>query len=114
MPTINAQCAGTNSYILADVPSASRVIGRSAVRMKVIMAPIEMIAWFDIPGTPRPIRFRHDGNVVKVELIKRISEEKIAGNRMKVYECQSEVHGLMKHFQLKYEVNTCKWFLYKI
>ncbi|WP_170932611.1 hypothetical protein [Desulfosporosinus sp. FKB] len=82
--------------------------------MKVVMAPIEMIAWFDIPGTPRPIRFRHDGNVVKVEMIKRISEEKIAGNRMRIYDCQSEIHGLMRQFQLKYELNTCKWFLYKI
>ncbi len=90
------------------------MIGRSVAEMKVVMAPIEMIAWFDIPGTPRPIRFRHEGKVVKVEMIIRISEEKLAGNRMKVYECQSEVHGLMKQFQLKYELSSCKWFLYKI
>ncbi|WP_407314505.1 hypothetical protein [Desulfosporosinus sp. SB140] len=82
--------------------------------MKVVMEPIEMIAWFDIPGTPRPIRFRHAENVVKVEMIKRISEEKIAGNRMKIYECQSEIHGQMRLFELKYELNTCKWFLFKM
>ncbi len=110
----NAQCAETNFYILEDVPSALQVIGRSVVKMKVVMSPIEMIAWFDLPGTPRPIRFRHEGNVVKVEMIVRISEEKIVGNRMKIYECQSEIHGQMRHFELKYELNTCKWFLYKI
>lgn len=82
--------------------------------MKVVMDPIEMIAWFDIPGTLRPIRFRHDGKIVKVEMILRVSEEKLAGNRMKIYECQSEIRGQMKRFELKYELNTCKWFLWKI
>lgn len=82
--------------------------------MRVVMAPIEMIAWFDLPGTPRPIRFRHEGNVVKVEQIIKMSEEKFAGNRMKTYECQSEIGGILKRFQLKFELNTCKWFLYKI
>ncbi|AFM40683.1 hypothetical protein Desaci_1691 [Desulfosporosinus acidiphilus SJ4] len=84
------------------------------VDMKVVMQPIEMIAWFDIPGTPRPIRFRHDGNVVKIEQIIRLSEEKLAGNRMKIYECQSNVNGQLKRYELKYELGTCKWFLYKI
>ena len=82
--------------------------------MKVVMAPIEMIASFDLHGTLRPIRFRHEGTVVKVEQIIKLSEEKLAGNRMKVYECQSEIDGMMKRFELKYELSTCKWFLYKI
>ncbi|WP_242975913.1 hypothetical protein [Desulfosporosinus sp. FKB] len=82
--------------------------------MKVVMKPIEMIAWFDVPGIPRPIRFRHDGEVVKVEQIIRLSEEKLAGNRMKIYECQSNINGQLKRYELKYELNTCKWFLYKI
>jgi len=84
------------------------------VSMKVYMTPIEMIAWFDSLGTPRPIRFRHDGNVVKVEQIIKLSEEKIAGNRMKIFECQSQIHGQLKRFELKYEMSTCKWFLFKM
>ena len=110
----NVLYAGTNSYIWEVVPNASQEIGRSVVKMRVVMEPIEMIAWFDLPGTPRPIRFRHDGNVVKVEMIIRLSEEKLAGNRMKVYECQSNIDGMMKRFELKYEMNTCKWFLFKM
>lgn len=46
--------------------------------MKILMVPIEMIAWFDIPGTPRPIRFRHDGNVVKVDMITRIADAAVS------------------------------------
>ena len=82
--------------------------------MRVVMRPIEMIAWFDAPGTLRPIRFRHDGKVVIVEQIIKISEEKLVGNHMKIFECRNQIEGLMKHFELKYEINTCKWFLYKI
>lgn len=96
------------------VRNASPGIGQSVVNMRIVMDPIEMIAWFDIPGMPRPIRFRHHGNVVKVEMVIRISEEKLAGNRMKVYECQSNINGQMHRFELKYEIGTCKWFLYKI
>lgn len=114
LPMTNAQCVETNFYILEVVPSALQVIGRSVVDMKIVMDPIEMIAWFDLPGTPRPIRFRHKGNVVKVEMIMRISEEKLAGNPRKIFECQSEVQGQMRCFELKYELSTCKWFLYKI
>lgn len=73
-----------------------------------------MIAWFDLPGTLRPIRFRHNGMVVKVEQIIKLSEEKLAGNKMKIYECQSNINGQLKRFELKFEQNTCKWFLYKI
>lgn len=88
------------------------MIGVSVANMNIVMKPIEMIAWFEASGIPRPIRFRHDGNVVKVEQIIRSFEEKIAGNRMKIFECQSRIHGQMKHFELKYELNTCKWYLF--
>lgn len=83
------------------------MIGLSVANMKVLMSPIEMIAWFDIPGTLRPIRFRYEGTVVKVGKIIKVIEEKFAGNRMKIYECQSGIDGMMKRFVLKYELSTC-------
>jgi len=61
--------------------------------MKVLMKPIDMIAWFDLDGIPRPIRFRVNGEVYKVHQVFNISEEKLAGNRMKIYRCQSEIGG---------------------
>lgn len=82
--------------------------------MKVLMKPVEMIAWFNYEGLPRPVRFRVDGEVVKVQQISFITEEKLAGNRMKIYRCQSEVNGQLKVFELKYELQTCKWFLFKM
>jgi hypothetical protein len=82
--------------------------------MKVLMKPIEMIAWFDLEGMPRPVRFRVDGEVYKVHQVSNISEEKLAGNRMKIYRCQSDIGGQLKPFELKFELLTCKWFLFKM
>lgn len=85
--------------------------------MKVLMKPIEMIAWFTQEGIPNPIRYKlsEDASnvVIKVDKVITRSEEKIAGNRMLIFRCQSEIDGLLKLFELKYELNTCKWYLYK-
>ncbi|MCB8816034.1 hypothetical protein [Desulfosporosinus shakirovi] len=86
--------------------------------MKILMQPIEMIAWFTLEGSPNPIRYKMtsadaSNAVVKVDRILTRSEEKLAGNRMIIFRCQSELNGLLKLYELKYELNTCKWFLYK-
>ncbi|EGW41021.1 hypothetical protein [Desulfosporosinus sp. OT] len=86
--------------------------------MRILMQPIEMIAWFTLEGIPHPIRYKltsdNDSSiVVKVSRVVTRSEEKLAGNRMFIFRCQSEVDGLLKLFELKYELSTCKWYLYK-
>ena len=86
--------------------------------MKLLMTPIDMIAWFTQGGIPTPIRYRftrEDGSkvVIKVDRIITRTEEKLAGNRMIIYRCQSVVNGVEKLYELKYELSTCKWFLYK-
>ena len=86
--------------------------------MRILMQPIEMIAWFTLEGTPNPIRYRMISDdasniVVKIDRVVTRSEEKLAGNRMFIFRCQSEIDGLLKLFELKYELNTCKWYLYK-
>jgi len=80
--------------------------------MKLIAAPIEMVAWFDQDGKLHPVRFRHEGVVVQVQHV--VHTEKLLGNRMLIYRCQSEVRGVLKVFELKYEVQTCKWLLWKM
>ena len=76
--------------------------------MKTIAAPVEMVCWFDLNGKPHPVRFRHNGSVVKVQQVVHTTEEKLAGNRMLCFRCQSEVNGVMRVFELKYELGTCK------
>jgi len=86
--------------------------------MKVLMKPIDMIAWFTPEGVPRPIKYRlmekEKYHTIRVDRVMERSEEKWAGNRMLVYRCQSVIEGREKVYELKYELNTCKWFLYKM
>jgi hypothetical protein len=87
--------------------------------MKVYMKQIKMIAWFAENGILTPLKFqiKGEGNelvTIKVDNITERGEEKLAGNRMMIYRCQSEIDGLEKMYELKYEVGTCKWFLYKM
>ena len=82
--------------------------------MKILMKPIEMIAWFTKDGVPNPIRYKLDELVVRVGQVTSKSEEKLAGNRMIVYRCQTEINGELRPFELKYEIQTSKWFLFKM
>lgn len=86
--------------------------------MKILMHPIEIIAWFTCEGIPRPLRFRINYNnvatVVNIDKIIFKTKEKKAGNKMLIFHCQSVVEGRLRDFELKYELATCRWFLYKM
>ncbi|MBC7088050.1 MAG: hypothetical protein H5T96_06120 [Tissierellales bacterium] len=87
--------------------------------MKIIMKPIEMIAWFNNTNYPIPLRFRVETEnktniVIKIDKIVFKEMQKIAGNRMIVYRCEGIISGLQRTFELKYEIDTCKWYLFKM
>lgn len=86
--------------------------------MKVLNKRIDVLCLFDATGVPEPIRFRvtaDDGEpqVAKLRVIKR-EFEKLAGNKMYVYTCQSVIENEMKILTIKYELDSCKWFIYKM
>lgn len=86
--------------------------------MKVVMKPIEVIASFNLNGISTPLKFKineHDSpSIITVEHVSFRSEEKLAGNKMIMFHCQSTIEGLLKVFELKFEPGTGKWFLFKI
>ena len=87
--------------------------------MKIYMQPIESIAWFTREGIPHPLKYRiltedKTYSTIKVNKVLFRTEENFAGNRMFLFRCQGEVNHVLKLFELKYELNTCKWYLYKI
>lgn len=87
--------------------------------MKVINKEIDLLCWFDKQGAATPIRFRlinEEGQdqVIKIEKILKKDLEKLAGNRMFVYTCQSLINNETRILTLKYELDTCRWFLFKI
>jgi hypothetical protein len=88
--------------------------------MKIVKIPIEMIACFSKDGIPHPLKFKMSPNlastpvIVKVDMIIHRESEKIAGNAMYAFRCQSLIDDAIKIYELKYELSTCKWFLYKM
>ena len=87
--------------------------------MKILAHPIEVISYTDLKGDIRPLRFRlqiedEPLRVIKVDKVIFKQLEKFAGNPMILYRCQSTDDNVEKLFEIKYELNTCKWILYKI
>jgi len=87
--------------------------------MKVLALPIEMVSYTDNKGYIKPIRFRmqiddEPMEVIKIDKVIVRDIERFAGNIMLVYKCQSLIDDVIKLFEIKYEISTCRWILFKI
>nr|WP_088227765.1 hypothetical protein [Desulfosporosinus sp. FKB] len=82
--------------------------------MKIYATPISVLVWSELNGRPHPVRFKINDKELKIEQVISTEEEKIAGNWMLLFKCQSEINGELRRFELKYELNTCKWMLWKM
>jgi len=87
--------------------------------MKVLALPIEMVSYTDNKGSIKPIRFRmqicdEPMQVIKIDKVIIKETQKLAGNIMIVYKCQSLIDDVVKLFEIKYEISTCRWILFKI
>ena len=68
--------------------------------MKVLALPIEVISYTDNKGAIRPIRFRMQIDdelmqVIKIDKVLVKDPEKLAGNIMIVYKCQSLIDNVI-------------------
>lgn len=86
--------------------------------MKVINREIEVLCLFE-EGVPSPIRMRlsneeGEKQVIKIDKVIQRDFEKLAGNKMYVYTCHCKINGLLHILTLKYELDTCKWFVFKM
>jgi hypothetical protein len=87
--------------------------------MKVLAKPIEVVSWTDEKGDIHPSRFRlkkddESYSVVKIDKIIFKDKEKLAGNEILIFKCQSVINNQQKLYELKYELRTCKWILWKM
>ncbi|KUO73240.1 MAG: hypothetical protein APF77_12460 [Clostridia bacterium BRH_c25] len=78
---------------------------------------VKMRADFDVDGKPVPLKFRYvteeeEMAVVKVDRITKRDMNNHCGNKMLVLKCESDEDGVVKTYELRFEVNTCLWFLY--
>lgn len=86
--------------------------------MKVIAKPIEMVAWFDSYGVIHPIRFKicedDHASVIKISKIITRSKERTCGNDTIVFTCSGIIENFEKTFEVKYEIKTLRWILFKL
>lgn len=87
--------------------------------MKIISKSIDMVAWFNVKGEPNPIKFRIEKedesfSVIKIDKVLLRKTEKFAGNIMYIFQCKSIINDEEKMYEIKYELSTCKWILWKI
>lgn len=83
------------------------------------MQQVEVIAWFKLDEFPVPIRIRitNDDKSYSVINLDKILDKRIdntAGNKMINYKCQTIDEDILKPLELRYEVSTRRWFLYKM
>ena len=97
--------------------------------MKIVNKPIDVIAYFDAGlgaghanakwkqfPLPKRIRLLEDSAPVTVNIDKIITaeESRICGVPTIVYLCQSEIDGIARRYELKYEIGAYRWRLFKI
>jgi hypothetical protein len=87
--------------------------------MKTLAKKIEVLATFDTEGNISPLRFKaktktHEDIIISIDTIKSKEFEKIAGNEMLLYRCKGIVNDKERDFELKFEIMSCKWILWKM
>ena len=82
--------------------------------MKVVSKQIEIIAYFDIDGSIKPIKFR----IEEAETYKVIKIEKVIStqweDKMLIFKCSSTIGNREIIFEIKYDTEKLTWVLWKI
>jgi hypothetical protein len=83
--------------------------------MKIYMKPVQVICVHDYDGALMPIKWQVRGrDPVLVDHIAECREEKLAGIPTLIYRCQSLIGERERVYELKYEIPTHIWYLYKM
>lgn len=87
--------------------------------MKTLVKSIEMISWTEENGKIHPIKFKLVGNngeihIYKIKKIYTTEFEKLAGNKTYKFTCEIVINNAIKICELRYELDSCKWTLFKI
>lgn len=85
--------------------------------MKLLRAPIDMIAIFHENEPPEPVRFRYrrDGHCweVKVDKVIDLSRRIYGNTKDYTYVCQSVIGRRQRTYELRYNGEAVRWELYK-
>lgn len=87
--------------------------------MRTIALPIKVLSVTDEKGNMSPMQFKAKAKdetdlLIKIDKIYSKEFEKLAGNVMLLYKCIGLVNDRRREFELKFEINSCKWMLWKM
>jgi hypothetical protein len=86
--------------------------------MKVLMKSVDMICINTREGELTPVKFRMldngENRIIRIDKVLDRREEKLAGNRMIVFKVRSNIFNNEIIYEMKYEISTCKWYVYKM
>jgi hypothetical protein len=87
--------------------------------MKTIASAIEVLTHTDKLGNMSPLKFKaktktNEDIVISVDKVESRELEKIAGNLMLLYKCRGLVNEKQREFELKFEIMSCKWMLWRM
>lgn len=87
--------------------------------MKTLAKPIEVISWTEEDGEIRPLRFRMlneegERSVHKIRKIYSSEMDRIAGNKVYKFNCELHINGRSRLCEIRYDLDTCKWNLFKM
>ena len=78
--------------------------------MIILNQPIKVMAIFNTEGKIEPVKFRLNDKVIFVEKVIKTYEEKTVGNKRLVFICQ---HNNCDIYEIKYELDSKLWYLFK-
>jgi len=78
--------------------------------------PVDVIAWHKLDGTIQPLRFKiktdYKENIINIDQINYIDEMIVEGKKYLNYKCEGILNHKIKKFQLMFDVDTYKWYIY--
>ena len=77
--------------------------------MKIVNHTVSVIAIFDEEGKITPYKFKYNDKPVLILRVMKSYLEKLAGNYRLVFVC---IHNEKDVYELKYELDSYKWYLF--
>lgn len=97
----------------------SRSAEQTASTGKIANIPVQLISSCSTLGDLTPLRFRYENeehslSTVNIDAVLSIKENQYNGIHEIIYTCQAALNGTVHLFELKYNVSSHKWLIFRI
>lgn len=90
--------------------------------MKLINKPIEIALIQDKQGITTPLRFQVETKeeekiaiqIQQILFMEKIKDPFVPRQHCIIYRCKSIIQDVTREYELKYDIESCKWYLYRM